>query len=61
MTITVKMLEARKKELFAQQLQTIANSNALGGALQDIDYWIAALKAESVETNQDAPSAAEEQ
>lgn len=59
--MTLEKLQKRRAELVNQQSQLVANSNAIAGAVQDIDYWIAALKAESVETNQDAPSAAEEQ
>jgi hypothetical protein len=37
---------ARKNELDQQRLQYIANLNAVVGAIQDCDYWIAKLDEE---------------
>ena len=45
--MNIESLEKRKEELKAEQLQLVANANALSGAIQDIDYWIAVLKAET--------------
>ena len=42
--MTIEKLEAQKAELQKQQQQTIANVNAIGGAIQNCDYWIAELK-----------------
>lgn len=43
--MTIEALQKRKAELQTQQAQLIANANAIGGAIQDIDYWIVALNA----------------
>jgi len=42
--MTIAALEKRKAELQAQQNQFIANTNAINGAIQDCDYWIAQIK-----------------
>lgn len=42
--MTIESLEKRKLELQTQQAQLVANVNAIGGALQDCEYWINVLK-----------------
>jgi len=39
-----KALEQRKAQLEAQLKQTLANANALQGAIQECDFWIAQLE-----------------
>lgn len=50
--MNIEALEKRKQELQAQQAQFIANTNAVSGAIQDCDFWIAELKAEAAATAQ---------
>ena len=37
-------LEQRKVELKKQLDQVLANANALHGAIQEVDFWIASLE-----------------
>lgn len=46
--MTVEKLQARKEELKKQYDSTIANANALMGAMQDVDWLIAELAKEAV-------------
>jgi sugar-specific transcriptional regulator TrmB len=45
--MTIELLEARKRELQAQQAQFVANANAINGAIQNCDWMIAELKKEA--------------
>jgi len=47
--MTLEALEARKKELIAQQNQFVANTHVLSGAIQDCDFWIDMLKSQAAE------------
>lgn len=38
--MTLEQLNTRKAALVSQREQMLANVNAIGGAIQDIDYWI---------------------
>jgi hypothetical protein len=42
--VTKAQLEARVKELTAAREQAIANLQALNGAIQDCEYWIAEVE-----------------
>ena len=53
--MTKEQIEARKAELMATRDQLIGQLNATEGALQDCDYWIAQLNAQ---TAQKVPEAA---
>ena len=44
MEITRESLEARRGQLVAERDQLVNNWNALGGAIQDIDHWLAELQ-----------------
>jgi hypothetical protein len=43
-----EQIEARKAELLQTQEQLKANLNAVAGALQDCDYWLAQMAAEEL-------------
>ncbi len=42
--ITRETIEARLAELRAQREQMIANLNAIGGAIQDCEFWLSELE-----------------
>jgi hypothetical protein len=44
--MTKDSVTARKNELEQQRLQFLANLNAVAGAMQDCDYWLAQLEEE---------------
>jgi hypothetical protein len=46
--MTLEALKKRKKELQDQQQQAIATTNAIAGAIQDCDFWIAQLELAAV-------------
>jgi hypothetical protein len=46
--MTKEQIEQRKAELLATREQLQANLNAVAGAIQDCDYWLAQLAAEEV-------------
>lgn len=52
MEITKEEIENRKAKLQADYQQAIATAQAIGGAIQDCDYWLARLT-ESAEEKQD--------
>lgn len=41
--ITREQLEERLKVLRQDQVQTLATVNAIGGAIQDCQYWLSVL------------------
>ena len=50
-------IEQRKAQLKAQYDQVVANANALQGAIQECDFWIAAVdKQAEVEKNAESQS-----
>lgn len=54
--MTREEIETRKAELEKRLVETIANVNALRGALQDCDFWLERLAAEE-EAEADAAEA----
>lgn len=47
--ITRTQIEQRKQELEQQRDQLIANANAVTGAIQDCDHWLALLASNDTE------------
>lgn len=47
MDITKEAVEKRRAELQANYQQAIANAQAIGGAIQDCEYWLALLEKEA--------------
>jgi hypothetical protein len=46
--VTLPEIEKRLEELKAAQVQAVANVQALGGAIQDCEFWIERFKQEAV-------------
>lgn len=44
--LTIAMIESRKAQLQAQYDQTVANANALQGAIQECERWLSLLSVE---------------
>lgn len=44
--MTEELIKKRIEELMAQAEQLRANLNAIGGAIQDCEYWLEQLKKE---------------
>jgi hypothetical protein len=57
MEVTRELLEARRAQLVADQQQASLNYTALGGAIQDIEYWLAHLKQEEPAAETEIPNA----
>lgn len=53
MELTEGKLKARREQLVGEQQQMSLDYAALGGAIQDIDYWLAQL------AQQEIPNASE--
>lgn len=47
MEITKETIEKRREQLQADYQQAIATTQAIGGAIQDCDYWLALLEKEA--------------
>jgi len=55
MQITKDLLESRREQITQQRNETVLAYETLGGALADIDYWLAQLAKE--DSNAEAPRA----
>lgn len=47
MEITKEAIEKRRAQLLADHQQAIATIQAIGGAIQDCDYWLQLLETEA--------------
>lgn len=47
MEITKEAIEKRREQLQAEYQQAIANAQAIGGAIQDCQYWLDLLTKEA--------------
>jgi hypothetical protein len=53
--ITLEMVATRKAALLKELEQTRANTNAIVGALQDCEYWLAQLQEQKEEGEGETP------
>lgn len=53
MEITKEAIEKRKEQLQADYQQAIGTVQAIGGAIQDCDYWLKLLETQEVKPTEE--------